>query len=416
MHTVVIGGGIIGLTTAYHLIQAGGTVTVVDARATGLGAADVNAGWVVPGDAMPLPGPGAVANALKWMTRSDSPLYIRPSLKLDFLSFMFGMFRASNARAQRAGLEASLKLAEDSVHLFDEYRADGMDYELHHEGMLMAFQDQELMGHHLGYVDLTSRFGLEPTVLLGDDVRAHEPMLNDSVRGGLYYPKDMHLDPGAFTRALVGRLRALGAEIVENAPIDGAEVSDGRVRSVSSGARTFTGDAFLVAAGAWSGRVSKLFGSGAGIPIRPGKGYCIEMAPYGLRSATNLYDSKVAITPFDGRLRIAGTMEFGPLDEAINQVRVQAILRAPSGWLRDWEPPAASEIRPRAGMRPMAPDGMAVLGRLRRLRNGYVATGHGMMGVTLAPGTARVMTDLIVHGRENSVLDPFSPARFRGGR
>ncbi|KHL02847.1 NAD(P)/FAD-dependent oxidoreductase [Sinomonas humi] len=414
MHTVVIGGGVIGLTTAYHLAREGEGVTLVDARRTGLGASDVNAGWVVPGDSAPVPGPGVVLSALKWMTRPDSPLYIKPSLKADFLSFMLGMFRASNAKAQRAGFQADLELAADTVQLFDEYRAEGIDYELHHTGMLMAFKDHELMQHHLGYVDLTRRFGLDPTVLMGDDVRVHEPKLNDTVRGGLFYPKELHLDPGAFTRALYAKLVGLGVKIVENSPIDGVQVAGGRVVSVSSGTSIFEGDKFLLAAGAWTGPLSKLFG--ADIPIRPGKGYCIELKPYGLRGATNFYDAKVAVTPFNERFRLAGTMEFGGLDESINQVRVDAILRAPGEYLRDWEAPQPSEIKPRAGMRPMSPDGLAVIGRLPRLSNAFVATGHGMMGVTLAPGTARVLTRLIREDHLSPVLLPFSPARFRGGR
>lgn len=413
MHTVVIGGGIIGLTTAYHLTREGETVTLVDARPAGLGATDVNAGWIVPAEAAPVPGPGVVLTSMKWMLRPDSPLYIRPSADPAFLSFMFGMWRASNAKAQRAGFAGHLALAEHTVEVFDDYRADGMDFEMHNEGLLMAFTRKENLDHHLTHLDLVKRYGLEPTVLIGDDVRAHEPLLSDAVEGGLYFPKERHVDPGALARALHSRLVSLGVEIVENAPIDAVDVENGAVRSIRSGSRTFTGDRFLLAAGAWTGPLSKLFGSP--LPVRPGKGYSVDVEPFALRSATNLSDAKVAVTPLSRNLRLAGTMEFGGLDEDINQVRVDAILRAPSTYFRGWEPPK-TRVAAQAGMRPMTPDGLPIMGRLGSLANAFVSTGHGMLGVTLAPGSAAAMTDLILRAEHSPVLEPFSPARFRGGR
>ncbi|GAB3396974.1 FAD-binding oxidoreductase [Schumannella luteola] len=413
MHTVVIGGGVIGLTTAYELARQGETVTLVDARGTGLGAAAVNAGWIVPAEAAPVPGPGVVLTSLKWMLRPDSPLYIRPSLAPSFVSFMLGMWRASNAKAQHAGFAAHLALAENTIEVFDEYRADGMDFEMHNEGLLMAFLDKSNLEHHLTHYDLVDSHGLAPTTLVGDQVREQEPLMSDAVQGGLFFPKERHVDPESLMRALHAKLVDLGVELVENAPIDAVERSGDRVAAVRSGARRFDGDRFLLAAGAWTGPVSKLFGQP--LPVRPGKGYSVEVAPYGLKSAVNLSDAKVAITPLANKLRLAGTMEFGGLDENINQVRVDAILRAPKAYFRDWEPPASAPVA-RAGMRPMTPDGLPIIGQLGGIRNAYVSTGHGMLGVTLAPGNARVVADLILQGATSPLLAPFTPARFRGGR
>lgn len=409
MSTVVIGGGVIGLTTAYHLAREGEAVTVVDARATGQGASEVNAGWIVPAAAAPVPGPGMVLKSMRWMLRTDSPLYIRPSLRPSFLRFMVGMLRRCNASDHRLGFAAHLRLARGAMEAFDDYRADGMDFEMHCEGLVEAFLDRKNLEHHLDNLDLAREFDLDPRVLVGDDLRVQEPALSDAVHGGIHFPRERHVDPGALLQALHKRILELGVQVVENAPVDRVETGVSAVTAVRSATRRFTGDRFVLAAGAWTGPLSRRFGYP--LPVRPGKGYSVDIAPHPLRGALNLSDAKVAVTPLDGRLRLAGTMEFGGLDETINQVRVDAILRAPSAYLRDWEPPA-DPPRAQAGCRPMTPDGKPIIGNLGPLGNAYVSAGHGMLGVTLAPGTAAALTDLILRNRLSPDLNAFSPARF----
>src|SRR3712207_3467980 len=143
MRTVVVGGGVIGLTMAYQLAREAGEVVVLDARSTGLGASAVNAGWFVPAEALPVPGPRMVGQTLRWMLRRDSPVYIRPSLDPRLAAFLLRMWRRSNARDQRAGFEAHLRLAADTAQILDAYRADGIDFEMHTAGLLMVFTGRE---------------------------------------------------------------------------------------------------------------------------------------------------------------------------------------------------------------------------------------------------------------------------------
>ena len=333
---VVIGGGAVGLISAYHLRQEGADVTLVDARRTGRGAAEVNAGWICPAEAAPVPGPGMIIKSLKWMLRRDSPLYIRPSLDPAFLRFMLGMWRSSNRPAQRAGHEANLRLAQGTVDAYDEYRADGIDFELQHDGLLMAFLERENLDHHIATLDLVKRYGIEPQVLIGDDVRNHEPKLADRVRGGIYFPTESHIDPNALMRGLHRRLTELGVRILEDAPLGGVRIERDRMIEISAGEEQLRADAFVLAAGAWTraavkaDRCATAGAAGQGLQHRP--------PPYALRSSTNLSDAKVAVTPLTRNLRLAGTMEFGGLDEESNQIRVGAILRAPTAYFRDWVP------------------------------------------------------------------------------
>lgn len=350
-----------------------------------------------------------VLQSIKWMLRPDSPLYIQPSLNPSFLRFMLGMWRRCNAHDQRLGFEGHLRLAEGTVETFDEYRADGVDFEMHSRGLLKAFMQEANVQHYAVYLDLLRQFDLEPQVLIRDDVRVQEPKLSDAVYGGIFLPHERHVDPGSLIRGLQKRILELGVQIEETAPVDAVDTNGRVTTAVRSDKRRFTGDRFVLAGGPWTGGLSKLFGPP--LPVRPGKGYAVDVAPYRLGCAVNLSDAKVAVTPLDDRLRLSGTMEFAGLDENINQVRVDAILRAPTTYFRDWTPPA-NPVRAQAGCRPMTPDGKPIIGQLGDLTNTYVSTGHGMLGVTLAPGTAAALTDLILRGHLSPVLNAFSPHRF----
>ena len=211
-------------------------------------------------------------------------------------------------------------------------------------------------------------------------------------------------------RSLHRRLVEGGVRILENAPLAGVRTDRQRITEITAGTERLAADAYVLAAGAWTGPLSRLIG--APLPVRPGKGYSIDVDPFPLRSSTNLSDAKVAVTPLTRNLRLAGTMEFGGLDEELNQIRIGAILRGPAVYFRDWTPPAPDTITPRAGIRPMTPDGMPIIGRLGELSNAYVSTGHGMQGITLGPGSALALTALVLRGEVPDVLVPFTPARF----
>ncbi len=411
MRTVIIGGGVLGLTLGYELARQGAEVHIVDAREPGLGASAVNAGWVVPSEAAPVPGPGLILKSMKWMVRKDSPLYIRPSLQPSHVRFMLGMWRHCNARDFRAGFEAHLALAEATNDIVDDYAGDGIAFDSYAQGLLMAFRDRDNLDHHVSELDLQVAHGLDPQVLEGDGIHQAEPAMRSGLAGGIYFPHERHLDAASLTRGLRQRIIELGGTITTDAPIDRIERLGDAILAVRNGDRRFTGDAFVVAAGAWTGRVTDLFG--VPLPIRPGKGYSIDIAPapVHLRTAINLSDAKIAMTPYDGRLRLSGTMEFAGHDEIVNTTRVKAILRGPAGYFDDWETPASAP-QAKAGMRPMTPDGMPIIGLLPGTTNAWVSSGHGMLGVTLGPGTSRALTEAILGRGYPRQLLPFSPTRF----
>lgn len=404
---VVIGGGVVGLACAYSLRKRDYEVTIVDAQAPGAGASEGNAGWVTPSLSMPVPAPGVVGQSLRWMLRSDSPLYIKPTLDPRRIAWLVRLLRNCNERRYAHGLDATARLNSRTFELFDELEAGGVEFEMHRGGLLFCFLDPSHAPHVLSDLKKVAHLGYSPVLLDGKGVTALEPSITPDVRAGIYVEQERQVRPESLVTGYVKRLLDEGADVRVATPIAGFERHRGKVVAARNGDGVIEGDEFVIATGAHAGRLTRTLGRR--VPVDAGKGYSLhfEPAPVEIAHGLYLYEARVGATSFDGALRFAGTMEFSGINTDMNERRVAAIEKAARHYLTGWTDDARG--RAWAGMRPMTPDGLPVIGRVAD--NVTIASGHAMLGVTLAPATGEAVADLI-EGADPEVLRPFDPLRF----
>lgn len=411
-HVAIVGGGVIGLSLAWELQRRGASVIVLDARKPGAGASHGNAGWITPSLAGPVPAPGLVRTSLKWMVQPASPLYIKPRFDPRFAGWLLRFWRACAPGPYQAGFTATAALAETTIDRFDAMKATGVEFEMHHAGLLFAYESLHAMEDDLRGMERLNEIGYAPlSPRLGDDLRELEPALGDPIVGGFHVREERHVRPDTLVTGLETWLRDHRVEIRTSAPVSGFSLSDGRVAAVQVGGERFEADSVVIAAGAWTGKVAAL--AGVRTPVEAGKGYSLDYtpSPRPVRGPIYFHDTRIAVSPFAGTTRLAGTMELSGLNEELNQRRIQAIAAGGARLLRDWpaDPPLATAW---TGMRPMTPDGLPVIGLAPGFRNLYLASGHAMLGVTLAPSTAAALADYLTDGHMPEVLAPFAPSRF----
>lgn len=416
---VVVGGGVIGLSVAYALDRRGAPVTVIDAGPVEQAASHVNAGWIVPTLAEPVPAPGLIATSLRWMLRSDSPLYIKPRLDPTFLRWTLRFWRSCNACAYRAGTEATAALGARSLALYDAMRAAGVEYEEHRDGILFAYRSPETLVHDYAALEPARHAGFAFSPILdAGEVHALEPSLSDEVQGGFLLPDDRSIRPDTLVRGLTDYLLARGVLVRRGVSVTGIETTGRKATAVFAGGERIAAGTVVVTAGAWTPRV--LAPLRVNVPIEAGKGYSIDLAPppplpTPVRRPLYLHETRVALTPLDGMIRLAGTMEFSGLNHVVRHERVAAIARS-AGWaIAGWPertPTSGPGVTVWTGPRPITPDGLPVIGWLPGYRNLAVASGHAMLGVSLAPVTGEAVADLVTTGHAPELIAPFAPARF----
>ena len=294
--------------------------------------------------------------------------------------------------------------------MFRELEHDGVMFERHDAGVLFAYLRPDALRRGWQEFALLHELGQEmPRALHGDEMRALEPALSNGVIGGHLVADEVHVRPESLAAALAERVLALGTEVHAGVTVRGIERTSGGV-TLGTTAGTVKGDRVLIAAGAWSAALCEMLG--ARIPVQAGKGYSVtvQAPPWRFARAVYLAEAHVACSPFAGALRFAGTMELAGIDERIDPRRLAAVCRSAEPYLRESMPWARGTTW--AGLRPLTPDGLPVIGQLPGCDHAYVATGHAMLGMTLAPATATLIARLIVDGDRDPVLAPFDPERF----
>lgn len=410
-HAIVVGAGVIGLATAYFLSQEGLSVTVLDQGQPGDGCSHGNMGWVCPSLSGPLPSPGIVGSSLKGMLDDSSPLYIKPSEFFRIWPWLMSFWRHATATHYAAGLEANLWLHQRTLELYDQWVARGIAFEMHTEGLLYVFRDAALWSDKVKTASHVADYGFPmPERLSKAALLDLEPDLSPTVAGGILLPKERHVRADTLIDGLFQHLQMAGVEFRTGVAVETLETSPFAIRSLRAGGERLHADVYVLAAGAQTGNLAQHVG--LKLPIVAGKGYSLTITEPNLTFRHPLYlgDTKVAASPYNGALRVGGTMEFSGANTHIDSRRVDSIRKASSLYFRT--PAMGQDIEIWAGMRPMTPDGLPVIGKAPRYENLFIASGHGSDGISMAPATAALLCDMILGRPRPAEARAFDPGRF----
>jgi D-amino-acid dehydrogenase len=409
---VVVGAGAIGLLAAYELARRGEQVIVYDKGRPGGACSAENAGWITPSFAGPLAAPGLVTDTLRSMVRPASPLYVRPRLDLDLARWLWGFWRHCNLRDYEAGCNALAALNRRTMACFDALVADGVEFEMHRTGLLIVFLGQARLVRHLNGLNwLLPLLGYAPPRELSrGEVLEMESGLSPAVVGGLFLEGVRHVRPETLAAGLGRRLAQVGVQVRQDVEVTGVVRRGREIRAIATRDGEVEVERLLLAAGAWSGVLARRIGFP--LPMLPGKGYSITVSRPALRlhHALLLSEARVACTPFRDALRIAGTVEITSLTDGTTPGRIAAMRTAANRYLADWA--AGTDQVEWMGLRSFLPDSLPAIGRAPGLDNVYVATAHGMNGITLAPVTGAAIADLMIRGHADVDLASFDPGRF----
>jgi D-amino-acid dehydrogenase len=410
---IVIGAGAVGLCAAHYLRCAGIETTLLERGANEDGCSFQNAGLVAPSHIIPLAAPGVMRKGLQWMLDPESPFYVKPGLDRSLISWVWKFYRSATREHVHRSVRLIRDLCQGGLTLFQELQEmEGMDFGLIRRGLLMLNRTEVGHASCLEEAGLAWDIGMEAEVLDGAGLRELEPGITFRATGGVFYPGDAHLSPFLFMEQMLRLVEKEGAVIRPSSEVIGFERTGRRITGVRTADGLHEADQFVLAGGAWSPTL--LPGLDLRLPLQPGKGYSVTVSnlSHKLTLPLILAESHVAVTPFPGSIRFAGTMELAGYDLTINHRRVDAILKAVPRYIADVELPPEREVQPWAGLRPCTPDGLPYVGSFRDYPNLFAATGHAMLGISMAPVTGKIVADLIT-GRETLMdLTALSPDRF----
>ena len=408
---LVIGGGVIGVCTAYELASKGARVTLVERGEIASGASYGNGGLIVPSHCFPLAVPGAPLQGLKWMFDQESPFYIKPHLDPKLIEWLIRFAVASRHVTMMRSMAVLRNLLLASKQIYDEIAAQsGFEFNYEQNGTLSIYLGLHALEDGIKETRLLEQFGVSAKVMDGQELREFEPALSPDVAGGIHFSQDAYIDPFRFVTGLAEKAKERGVQILTKTEVLGFEFLNDRIAGIRTTRGNISAEQVVLAAGSWSpGLASDLK---IKLPVQPAKGYSISLEhPEASPKVPLMFgEAHVVVTPLEGQLRLAGTLEFAGMDYSINERRVAAIRRASARYLNHIADAKLIEIW--RGFRPCTPDDLPIIGRAKRYNNLIVATGHATLGMSLGPITGRLVSQLIVGEKPDVDLEPLRLERF----
>jgi len=410
---LVIGAGVSGLASALCLLERGRSVRVIDAGRVGGGSSHGNCGTLTPSHAGPLHAPGMVARALRWMLTPDAPFYVRPRLDPSLWQWMAHFAARCNLRDWNASARPRAAILNASRQAFPQWIAGhGMDCEFAEPGTDYVFRDPAQLEQYVRQLPALDALGIGSQVIDGRDYLAQDPSLREGVAGAVHFPGDAQLRPDRYVAELARAVVAAGGVVETGCEATRAEPQADGMRVLTAKGEYRAGDVVL-AAGAWSPLLARSLRlrwlRGA---MQPAKGYSITYSrPSRVpRRAMTLYERKVCVTVWADGFRLGSTMEFSGHDATLNRRRLAALERGAAEYLH--EPVGPVKREEWYGWRPLSWDDLPIIGRAPGHAHLWLATGHGMLGVSMSPATGRLLAELVTGQAPHIDAAPYSPERF----
>lgn len=411
----IIGGGIIGLSSAYYLNKSGWEVTVIDKGDFNDNCSYGNCGYICPSHFIPLATPGIVKQGLKWMWNSKSPFYVQPRFDWNLINWGLKFIRSATKDHVETAAAPLRDIAILSKREYESWLATPhFDFAYQHKGLLEIFQTEAGGEHAKHTVEKAQELGLTDTVLLSkDELQALEPQTRINGLGAILFNCDAHCYPNKLMQNLLTHLRNSGVKLIANEEVMKFEKNANKVQKIITASNVYESDEVIIATGSWGRQTAKLLS--VKIPLMPGRGYSVtlEDSPYKVNYPAVLLEGRAAITPMDGnKIRFGGTMEITSHKTPPRMNRVQGILDAVKRFYPDFDVPLPTKEKIWYGYRPCSADGLPYIGRVKKYSNVTVATGHSMLGLSLGAGTG-LLVDAILNNKKTEMdMNPFAVERF----
>ena len=428
MKTTIIGSGVIGLFSAYYLNKQGHEVTIIE-RSNGDDSCSMgNAGMIVPSHFIPLAVPGMIEKGIRWMFNSESPFYVKPRLNLDLLSWGIKFYQAANKKQVERAMPALRDISLLSKSLYQDLaKIPNFDFSFEEKGLMILCKTSHVYEEEIAVAKQANELGLKTKTLNINELHQLEPEVKPDVAGAIFYEGDAHLYPNQLVKKLKTHLEKQGVKFLYNTEVTGFEVEKDQIKSIkikqSVGESTPQRNAacsslitqhLIIATGSWSPILTKLLD--LNLPMQAGKGYSVtneQKIDKKLNIPSILMEARVAITPMsDNLIRFGGTMEIGGLNDEINMNRVRGIIKAVPNYFPDYRIDMPQKEQIWYGLRPCSPDGLPYIGRTNKYKNLVIASGHAMMGVSLAPATGKLVQQIIDNQQTTLDIELYKPERY----